>query len=219
MRTILVVNAEIESGKDTFLNFLNYRMSELYTGNETEEYLERFKNRAMNWTFKNLKIAEGPKKIVSGLLKVNPELLEDRVFKETIQEDFSGEIQKNTTRDLVIKVAESLKNEIHDRIWINDLLRKIKEFKENFNFCITDWRFLCEIKAIEDFCEKNQYRLIKIKIERDQLKNVTIDSNFLYTEQDLKDYTDFDIIIKNNYGLKELMVEIGKVVKLIDNVD
>ncbi len=89
--------------------------------------------------FEIAKFSAAPKRMVAELLGVPVTQLEDRGYKKTVIEKYG-----KTVLQLIIDVAENLKQKIHEEIWSDTLLN---QHKDQF-WLITDLRFPYEYDAI-----------------------------------------------------------------------
>lgn len=119
--------------------------------------------------------------------------------------------EEDKPRKLLQEVGTDIvRNTINEDFFVNRIIDDIKVYSRFFDIVIIDdARFENEITKVKEAFNN----VVTIKIERDNfVSELTIAEKNHASETSLDNYKDFDYIIKNNEGLKELkekVIEIG----------
>jgi len=202
---LIGISGKIGSGKDTVAEIIQY-LTNRNTFKTFEDFREaNIKNK--EWEIK--RFSDKLKDIVCILLDCSREQLEDREFKETtlgkewdyykkgleliptsptksdIEDIGYDRIHKHTPRTLLqLMGTECGRNIIHHNIWVNSLIRSIKD---DSKIIIPDVRFENEADAIV------KRSGLLLRVERDLDTNIEVHKS----ETSLDSYKKFDYTIYN----------------------
>jgi hypothetical protein len=162
--------------------------------------------------FVELSFATCLKDVVAHIFDWDRELIEgntseSRQWRETIDNWWSIRLGiPNLTPRFVMQYigTDIMRNHFHPDIWISHVERKIQP---NINYVITDCRFYNEIKML------HRYNAYIIKVLK---SNIKYD---IHSSEDLAhiiDDTIFNNYIKNDGTIKELYLEIDKLLKFME---
>lgn len=167
----------------------------LYLKSFKREYFEEHDYKLVTpWQIK--KFASGPKEIVAKLTEVPCSMLDKQSTKDTIAAGWENN-QKipRTYRDLIINVAEGLRERICQDIWVKYLFNK---FSDKSHWIIDDVRFIPEAKKI---IEKGG---IIVKVRRDEAEKGEIELPDKYVKYE----------IHNNGTLEDLKNQVEELLKM-----
>lgn len=188
MKHIIVISAKIGSGK-----------------NEVAEYIQ---SKYTSQKFNQLAIGKYPKSLLP--------LFANCTYEDTLTREGKAKFLDNfncTVEQLIVKVAENMK-EINPRIWVNPACDEM--FSNTENYIISDWRFLEEIKCIEERMKNiNDCKLTKIRINRKNNNVFTTRDKNHKGEVELDEYESYDYIIDNDSTLEDLYQKVDEIVENI----
>jgi hypothetical protein len=101
--------------------------------------------------------------------------------------------------------TEIFRNRVDNNYWASKCIDDIKKKNDNVHL-ITDVRFLNEIELFK----KEELDIITIRINRPMNREDA--TNEHVSEKQLDNYTHWDYIIENNFGLEELQLEADNIV-------
>lgn len=219
---LIGVSGKIGSGKDTFLELLNYHSDIMIRNNYNIVDFLSMKDKMvmMKTEWENVKMAGTLKKVTSMLTGVDVNKLEDQSFKDTYlptewdSYDENDNIHRYTYREFMQKLGtESMRDVIHENVWVNATMSGFDPTLHRW--CVTDIRFENEAKAIKD----NGGILIRINRNTDNtrilnllekgltyeeiinvgFKQSDIDKVLHVSETGLDKFDGFDYVIENNH--------------------
>lgn len=210
MKKIILVSGKLQSGKNTFANFLGKRLSEIGFNVSEDLFAKDLKNNCKN-DFKSLNIAINEKvQYIEELLKylelseyqnvvdsVKRQLNEFKIVDENYYED-----KTFITRCLLqIYGTEIFRNRVNENHWVDQVIERSKQSNTDF-IIVTDVRFENEIDRVKEL-SNNEYEVITIRVERKLERNSVMDLH--PSENALDDYLTWDYIIDNNSSLENLI--------------
>lgn len=198
---LIGISGKIGSGKDTVGAILQVlKTAALHDSNAIARIVANpFLMYSVESQFDNWKIKKFAKKVklIAELLTGIPaEKFEDQEFKLTnLPPEWNVNNTPMTVRELLQKIGtDCMRNNLHAQTWVNALF---SEYKPDEKWLITDVRFLNEAVAI-----KKRGGMI-IRVDRG------LDTGTHPSETELDKYN-FDYVIPNKQGLKELIKEVKK---------
>jgi hypothetical protein len=162
--------------------------------------------------FIELSFATCLKDVVAHIFDWDRELIEgdtpeSRQWRETIDNWWSIRLGiPNLTPRFVMQYigTDIMRNYFHPDIWISHVERKIQS---NINYVITDCRFYNEIRMLYSY---NAYIIKVLK------SNIKYDTHSSENLAHITDDTIFNNYIKNDGTIKELYLEMDKLLKLME---
>jgi hypothetical protein len=198
---LIGISGKIGSGKDTVGAILQVlKTAALHDSNAIARIVANpFLMSSVQSQFDNWKIKKFAKKVklIAELLTGIPvEKFEDQEFKLTnLPPEWSVNNTPMTVRELLQKIGtDCMRNNLHSQTWVNALF---SDYKPDEKWLITDVRFLNEAVAI-----KKRGGMI-IRVDRG------LDTGTHPSETELDKYN-FDYVIPNKQGLRELIKEVKK---------
>lgn len=176
--------------------------------------------------FKRVSFADPLKDMVSNLYKIPREWLDDQSMKEKAlsqypidpKDAFGTEMARildgefavvegkkfHTPRSLCI-LEGSVKRSVTSNFWVSRALDKIQVGSLGV---IADLRYRSEAAQLKEWAEKNNEKLILVRINRfDSTESKDA------SERDLDNYEGFDYVVKNKGTLEEFLGQIAQIVK------
>lgn len=186
------ISGKANSGKNTTARFLK------------QEIIERGKSLSLNLDPKIMAFADPikemarimfpnlPRKFLYGSSKYRSEIIPG-AFKDG---------KPLTVRQVLIDIGTKLGRNYNDSIWLNNFDHRLKKI-ENKPIILSDLRFRNEFDHLKS---KGFFQIRLIRDEELKLDDIS------ETQQDLIKDEEFDFILKNNDGLKELKLKIRDIV-------
>lgn len=211
VKNVILISGKLQSGKNTFTDML---MKELQpTGLK------------VGFDFFAKPVKDQSKEVFENLITYLNEISEKYNIPElkTVEENWYEDKNK-ITRILLQTYGTKIFRKLVDPAWWEKLLRERICIDRNEEILfITDVRFKTEISTImdKDSFERHgvtiipKYNVIKIRVERD---NFDRPDDPIYTDEseiDLDDYSDWDLVIKNNSDLSSLLKQAEQTTRFI----
>lgn len=125
----------------------------------------------------------------------------DNEKKEELVDIFYSDKTQATIRTLMQKYGQMMKELFGEMYWVNKVVERLKDNYEDIDrgIVISDARFIYEIEGIKKELG-SLFNIHTIRINRGDIENSDPD----ISETHLDDNGQFNFIIENNYGIKEL---------------
>lgn len=179
---IIGISGKKGSGKNTVADIIKYKIKKKH--------------------IRLVSFAEPIKEILSLLLNVPLETLEDRNFKKT---RLSAEFDNKTPRELMKIIGTFMRTTVNEDFWINQIMKQIYDNSDTL-YVITDVRYKNEMNAIL----KRGGEIIRV-----ERTNNNTDTH--QSETDLDDVS-FEYTIHNNGTIEQLIPKVVRMVNYILDV-
>lgn len=213
-KKVILISGKLQSGKNRFAQFVFDKLKNYTNLSSTFTSFADPVKEGCKEDFKSIYnfINEVVDNCIQDLSKSNVDdfyfyKIMDLLSQLKIEEkNFFEDKTKLSRLCLQIYGTEIFRNRVNNNYWALKCIEDIKQRTENV-YLITDVRFLNEIQL---FVNEREFDVITIRINRPMNREDI--TNEHVSEKQLDNYTHWDYIIDNNFGLEELKLEADNIV-------